>query len=243
MIIKKLKAVTLIELLVTMGILVLLVSILYSVFNVSLKAWRKSDNMMQVTSVSRMVLEKMSKEISSMMVRPGNQFKCMGFNGPSTYRPNSQGDEFYFIAPVNPGNNPIGFSPPISSSDQDNMSDLCEVGYWLGLDSNGKKTLMNFIVPDDRAIDSGSPEFDFDFSTEDDVVQSNYELAGNVTNLEFEFYKKGDTTAYETWDSTTEGGPPSKIKIIIEVAIGKGTESTNPDLVKKEFTTIVSLPN
>ena len=71
---RKRKAVTLIELLVTMGILVLIVSILYSVFNVSLKAWRKSDNMMQVTSISRAVLEKMSREISSMTVKPGNQF-------------------------------------------------------------------------------------------------------------------------------------------------------------------------
>ena len=122
------------------------------------------------------------------------------------------------------------------------MSDLCEVGYWLGLDSNSKKTLMYYVVPDDRAIDAGSSEFDFNFSTEDDVVQSNYEFAGNVTELNFTYYDSSGTPK-TSWDSrpSGDGVPPKRIKITIKVAVGKGTETTNPDFVTKEFSTIVSL--
>ena len=223
-------AVTLIELLVTMGIIVLLVAILYSVFNVSLRGWQKSDNMLQVTTAARVALERMSKEIASARIKAGsNSYYCLGFDksSGSGWRTDSIGDEFYFIAPLNPG--------------EDNCSDLCEVGYWLdgcGTADKSDDVLRRFYLTDDRKVDS-TPEFDFDFSTPAGRTSTG-EFVFNVTNLEFDFFD-ADGNLSDTWDSRTAGGPPAKIKIRITVALGKGTSSTNLEFVTKDFTTVVSL--
>ncbi len=229
----KYAGVTLIELLVTMGILVLLVGILYSVFNVSLRGWQKSDNMLQVTAAARVALERMSKEIASACIKPGsNSYYCVGFDKSSVsgWRTASIGDEFYFIAPL--------------KKDYDKGSDLCEVGYWLdgqGTDDASDDILRRFYVLDDRKKDPSGPEFDFKFAT-----GKNDEFVLNVTNLEFEFFDAGDPVPKDTWDSRPPpigvGEAPAKIKIKITVQIGKGTETTNPDFVSKDFSTVVSLP-
>ncbi len=222
--------VTLIELLVTMSIIMLIVVILYSVFNVSLRGWKKADNMLQVTTAARVALEQMSKEIASARVIAGsNSYYCLGFDesSGSGWRPDSIGDEFYFIGPLNPG--------------EDDHSDLCEVGYWLdgsGTADKSDDVLRRFYLTDDRKVDP-TPEFDFDFSTPAGRTRSD-EFVFNVTNLEFDFFD-ADGNLFDTWDSRTAGGPPAKIKIRITVALGKGTSSTNPEFVTKNFTTIVSL--
>ncbi len=226
----KYAGVTLIELLVTMGIVVLLVSILYSVFNVSLRGWQKSDNMFQVTSAARVALEQMSKEIASARITSGsNSYYCVGFDksSGSGWRTDSIGDEFYFIAPLNPGNTYGG-------------SDLCEVGYWLdgrGTADISDDTLRRFYVTDTR--DEAGSNFDFDFSTPSGRTSTG-EFVLNVTNLEFDFFD-ADGNLFDDWDSRTAGGPPAKIKIRITVALGKGTSSTNLEFVTKDFTTVVSL--
>ena len=93
----KYSGLTLIELLVTMGILVLIVGILYSVFSISLRGWQKSDNMLQVTTAARVALDQMSREIASANIRAGsNQYYCVGFDKDpgSGWRTDSIGDEF-----------------------------------------------------------------------------------------------------------------------------------------------------
>jgi len=223
---------TLIELLITMGILVLIVGILYTVFNITLRGWQKSDNMLQVTAAARVALDQMCKEIASANIRAGsNQYYCVGFdkNSGSGWRTDSIGDEFYFIAPLKP-NNP----------DTQGASDLCEVGYWLdgqGTADTTDDTLRRFYVTDDRKKEPSDPEFDFNFAT-----GKNDEFVLNITKLEFEFFEAGDPNPRDNWDSRTAGGPPAKIKINITVAFGKGDSSTNPEFISKDFSTIVSLP-
>ena len=223
---------TLIELLVTMGILVLIVGILYSVFSISLRGWQKSDNMLQVTTAARVALDQMSREIASANIRAGsNQYYCVGFDkdSGSGWRTDSIGDEFYFIAPLKPGNSEGG-------------SDLCEVGYWLdgrGTADTSDDTLRRFYVTDRR--NEAVSIFDFDFSTPSGKSNSD-EFVLNVNNLEFEFFEAGNPVAKDDWDSRTAGGPPAKIKINITVAFGKGDSSTNPEFISKDFSTIVSLP-
>ena len=232
--VSKHSGVTLIELLVAMGILVLLTAILYSVFSISLRAWKKADNILQVTTAARLALDQISKEIASAIVKPGSNFYyCVGFDksSPSTWRTDSIGDEFYFIAPLKPNNsNPGG------------ASDLCEVGYWLdgkGTADKSDDTLRRFYVTDDRNTDP-TPDFDFDFSTPAGRTTTG-EFILNVTGLDFDYFDINDNM-FTTWDSRTKGGPPAKIKIRVTVAFGKGTPATNPDFVSKEFSTVVSLP-
>ncbi len=222
----KAKGLTLVELLVTMSILIIIILILYAAFNTALRGWRKSDNMLQAAEIARVVLERMSREISSAMVKePKNQFYCLGFDSaaPSGFRTNSIGDEFYFIGPLKSGN--------------DDGSDLCEAGYWLngqGTAAAGDDTLMRFYVTDDRKVDP-TPEFDFNYST-----GNNNELATRITGLEFEFFAE-DGTLSTTWDSRSDAVPPAKISITITITVGKGTKATNPDIFVGDFSTFVSL--
>jgi len=218
---------TLIELLVTMSILAMLMLILYSVFNISLRGWQKSDNMLRVSTAARFALEQMSREISSAVVKgASSSYYCVGFDNasPSTWRANSIGDEFYFIAPLKPDNT-------------DDGSDLCEVGYWLdgaGTTNPADDVLRRFYATDTR--NNAGSKFDFDFSS-----GKSYEFAVGVTNLEVTFYDASNHE-YQEWDSRLKGGPPAKVKIKITVQSGKGTQATNPDLVVQDFTTTVSLP-
>jgi len=220
------KGITLIELLVSIGIMLMLSVILHSVFTIALRGWRKADNMLQVTTIARVVLERMTREISSAMIKPGSDsYYCVGFDksSPSGWRTNSIADEFYFIAPLKTGN-PEG-------------SDICEVGYWLdgqGTSQSSDDILRRLYVTNSK----GTVSFDFKFET-----GRSDEFSLNITNLEFTFFDSGDN-AYTTWDSSSSGSgvPPAKIKILITVAVGKGTEETNPDFITKDFSTVVSLP-
>jgi prepilin-type N-terminal cleavage/methylation domain-containing protein len=219
------KGFTLIELLVALGILAVIVTSLYSVFNVSLRAWKKADNVLKATTIARVVLDRITREISSAIIKPGNSFYCLGIDSSETSKkkPNSIADEIYFIAPLNP--------------DKDNKSDLCEVGFWLdgqGTAGSSDDVLERFYVTDGRK--TGSPlGFDFDFST-----GSSYEFSENITDLQFTFYDSAGVPS-DRWDSRTNG-VPSKIQILITVEIGMGTQATNPEFYKNSYTTTVSLP-
>ncbi|MCP4649189.1 MAG: prepilin-type N-terminal cleavage/methylation domain-containing protein [PVC group bacterium] len=212
------RGLTLIELLVSMSILVMLVVILQSVFSVALRAWAKSDNILQNSAKARRILERMTREISSATIISGDaDFHCEGYDtGSGIQGASSSADEFYFIAALNKDNG------------EPNKSDLCEVGYWLDDD-----VLRRFYVTDGRT--SGSPAtFDFIFTT----GVSN-ELEEQITDLQFEYYS-GTTPVY-TWDSRTDD-IPAKIKITITVDTGKGNQTTNPDYISKAYSTVISLP-
>lgn len=221
---KNYRGLTLIEILVAMGILAGVVLILYSVFNISLRGWRKADNVLQAATIARVVFERISREVSAAIVDGGNNFHCRGFDklASSGWRTASSGDEFYFIAGVNP--------------DYSNGSDLCEVGYWLGQDSDGITVLKRFYVTDDRKVDAADPDFDFNFAT-----GNSYEFARDISDLEFDFYDSNGNL-FTSWDSRSGNGPPAKVKVTITIKAGKGSESTNPDFVSQKFSTFIALP-
>lgn len=223
--------ITLIEILVSMAVLALLTVILHSVFTVSLRGWKKADNLLGVTSTARVALERMEREISQAIVEPGNTLYCLGFDrlSPSGWRTGSVGDEFYFIAPLNPA--------------YDEGSDLCEVGYWAGTDKNADPELKRFYVLDDR---KQVPPVYFDFNFATGSSTSSHDFALNITDLQFVFFDRNNTP-FEQWDSRNTGSPeyglpPAKIKITITVTSGKGTAATNPDFISKNFSTVVTIP-
>lgn len=217
------KGVTLIELMVAMGILAILIVILYSVFSVSLRAWKKADNILKSTTIARIVLDRMTREISSAVIREGNSFYCLGIDSTETSKkkPDSIADEFYFIAALN--------------SDEDNKSDLSEVGFWLdgqATASSSDDILRRFYVTDGRK--TGTPaSFDFLFST-----GSSYEFSENITDLQFTFYNTSGVPS-NSWDSRITGAP-SKIEVTITVEMGMGTQATNPEFYKNSYTATIS---
>ena len=224
---RRCRGLTLIEILVAFGILALLVAVVHTAFSAGLRGWSKSDYVVQAAAVGRMALEQMAREIGSAMV-DGNsaQYYCIGYDGPSGMRTGSKADEFYFIAPLNPGDS--------------DYSDLCEAGYWC----DGKQpatpqddVLYRWYVRDDRAIIGGVREFDFNF-----VTGGSHELVANVTDLQFTYYDRLGA-AFSVWDSRLRSGPPTRIEMSVTVMVGKGSRATNPDFYTGTFTTSVFLPN
>ena len=215
--------VTLIELLVAMGIMALLVIIINAVFTAALRGWRKSDSSLEVTTAAHVILERMTREIANAVIEPGRAtFYCVGFDhaSPSGWRTNSQADEFYCISPA--------------KIDNDQGSDLCEVGYWLGLDTDGEPELKRFYVPDKRR--SGASDFDFNFAT-----GTNYSFALQVTDLQFTYFDDAGNIS-DSWNSRTASTALRRIQIEITIVSGKGNTATNPDRVEKTYRASVVFP-
>ncbi len=216
------KGLTLIEVLISLVIVTAIMLSLFMAFNSALAGWRKSNNLLEAAAVGRSVLERMSREMESLIVtEPSASFYCVGYDSsaPSGFRANSCGDEFYFIAPLNPG---------------DSFTDLCEVGYWCGDEGTLNKAddrLNRFYVTADTGL------FDFNFST-----GTSSELSPNVTDLQFRYYPVSGATGQDTWDSRVAGGPPSRITISVTVQAGKGSALTNPAFVETKFSTDVFIP-
>lgn len=215
------RAVTLIEILVSLGILTIIAASLYSVFTISLRGWKKSNNILEASTIARVALDRMTREMKNAIIKTDNTFYCKGYDSPSGLRSNSKAHEFYFIAALDP-------------VDSNGESDLCEVGYWVsdqGTAETSDDSLYRLC-----ARQGASTSFDFDFSTA--LGSTIREFVTNVTDLQFVYYDSLGNSS-NIWDSRVNG-IPSRIDITISVEVGKGGSSTNPDFVKKSYTTSVS---
>ena len=101
------KAFTLIEILVAMAILVILIGSTIAIFRASTASWRKGEMRAQRYQQARFILQRMTKEISSLFPVSLAGPHCLG-----------SADRFHFI-----------------SSSGDAPGALIEVGYWLNEDA------------------------------------------------------------------------------------------------------------
>ena len=93
---------TLIELMVSMGILGLIMVMLFSIFEQINKAWLQGENRVETFTQGRAILDLMSRELSQAIATTNIQFS-------------GTPQSVFFVAPLN--TNPT------------NQADLCEVGY------------------------------------------------------------------------------------------------------------------
>ncbi len=98
---------TLIEILVAMAILVIVIASTLAIFRASTASWRKGEMRAQRYQQARFILERMSREIASILPASLAGPYCLG-----------TGDKFYFISSLS--------DAPVS---------LIEVGYWLDEDA------------------------------------------------------------------------------------------------------------
>ncbi|MCQ9208004.1 MAG: GspJ family type II secretion system protein [Omnitrophica bacterium] len=101
------KAFTLIEILVAMAILVIVIVSSLAIFRAAANSWRKGEIRAQRYQQARFILERMSREISSIFPASLAGPYCLG-----------TAEKFYFITSVS-----------------DAQASLIEVGYWLDQDS------------------------------------------------------------------------------------------------------------
>ncbi len=97
------KAFTLIEILIAMAILVIVVSSTLAIFRASTNSWRKGELRAQRYQTARFILERISREITSIIPSSKNSATCFG-----------EADKFCFIASIS-----------------DAAASSTEIGYWL----------------------------------------------------------------------------------------------------------------
>lgn len=112
---------------------------------------------------------------------------------------------------------------------------LREITYGL---SGSTSTLQAIYVKSD------DPNFDYDFSTPDPAVATNWDdLAYNISGLEFKYWREGSTTAWDvdaednwTDDWLATGNPRDDLPRAVRITLTDSEESRN-------FETVIYLPN
>ncbi len=211
---------TLLELLVSVGLLALLVLTLSMVFSQGLKALHTGYNRAEMYSSARTALEQMLREIPSAICDGTVGYPLFGYDVPN-HQADGTGPELYFMGKV-PG-----------AGD----SDVVELGYWWKRDPGANTgDLMRFYVNDEikttTIFELYTPALRPNYATGNSNV-----LAQNVTNLVIAYYYRSSLTGatpmtkVPTWDSTQNlvpnldaggnnknpDGPPDAIEISLTV--------------------------
>jgi len=181
-------AFTLLELMVSIGLLSLLILALSMIFTNGLKALRIGYKKAEIYSSVRTALEQMLREIPAALYdgTPSYPFICIPTDGAKYRGTDSNGPELYFVG----------------QSTGAGESDVVELGYWFKRTDIGKVgDLMRFYVTD------ASPNFDLyqtshvpDFSTPAEVSNNSYLLAPNIDNLKFKFHYR-TALSPQTWST------------------------------------------
>jgi len=182
---KSTKALTLMEMLIGIAILLIIVSGVYRIFRGVTTVVQKEEIRMATYRSARIVLDRMAREIRSCFITPWSLVYFYGYKTPT--KGGSVGNELFFVS----------FTPSKEGSD------VCEIGYWLKEEGPTRYTLMRHF--DGPAEDKVSPDYKFttaDFDTE---------LIENIIGLQFRYYHKGDWV--DSWDSEKQKGLPQAVEI------------------------------
>lgn len=217
------RGLTLVEILVVSVIFAIIATSLFVVFKAGLDSWRRSQAHLEVYQNARAALDMMTRELSAAYLNVNNNaITFKGFNSggiaPSWgWKPNSGGDEVYFIAALNPALN-----------DPNAKFELCKVGYWL---DNNTHQLMRYYY----AQTGASPDYNFG-----SVNGTSSKIAFNIAELTLQYFDSTGATS-DVWDSTNAANPqqlnkkPSKVEITLKIQ--------EPNSAKTQtFTTGVYIP-
>lgn len=152
-------AFTLIEIMVAMAILVIVVSSTLAIFRASMSSWRKGEMRAQRYQQARFILERMSREISSIVPASLAGPYCLG-----------TADKFYFVTAL-----------------ADAPASLIEAGYWLDTDSQELMRSYQF-APDydfstfeqEEVLSENVSALNFQYST-GDLWQENWDSRPEAT--------------------------------------------------------------
>lgn len=109
-------AFTVIELLTSIFIVALLVAILSVVFNISIRAFRQADDIVDITNKAQRFTGQITSELQGAIVSP---------SGSQSYGPSitfdGQNQSMFFVAPYD--------NPSLSDEAATDVGELCEFGY------------------------------------------------------------------------------------------------------------------
>jgi general secretion pathway protein J len=176
---------TLLEVVISVGILAVILSIVYNTFNSSMKAFTAMENQGDAYAQARIVLTRMSEEIASIYFSPQN--RNTGLLGEDRDEYDLPADSLHFTS--------LSHIRWVKDSKE---SELCEIGYYLEKDEETGSLFRREDWNVDGTIEEGGRPL---------------ELAQGVDGLNFRFYD-GEEWADE-WDSRIKGGLPKAIEVVL----------------------------
>lgn len=179
---------TLLEVVISVAILAVIMTIVFSTFNSSMKAFTAIENQGSAYAGARIVLSRISEEIGSIYWSedPKSNTGLIG------------GDEEEYDLPFDS----LHFTSlsHIRWAKDSNESELCEIGYYLVKDEGTGESFL-FRREDwnvDGTIEEGG---------------TTLELAEGVDGLNFRYYDGEEWV--DDWDTRTKGGLPKAIEVVL----------------------------
>ena len=192
---KDIEGFTLLEVLVSMAILVIIMAALYSAYTTNVEAIQIARQNGEVHQTARIVLDRMTKDLQSALIQgsvPSEKIK-LGLVGQDREIDGRRADRVDFTTVTH-----------LSLTEKGPASDLCEIGYLIDEDEDGKSLVL--LRRDDPSVDE-------DFT----VGGSLQEMARNV--LEFNLtYQDSTGEESEAWN-TLEGSPGAGLPVLIKVRL------------------------
>jgi general secretion pathway protein J len=180
---------TLLEIMISIGILVVILTIVYNTFNSSIRAFTTIDEQGDTYGEARLVLNRMSEEIGSIYMSGDNP--NTGLLGEDKDEDDLPFDSLHFTS--------LSHIRWVKDSRE---SELCEIGYYLETDRKGEQTFL-FRREDwnvGGALEEGGMAL---------------ELAEGIDGLDFRYYDGEEWV--DDWDSKAKGGLPKAIEVVLLV--------------------------
>ena len=189
---------TLLEVVISVAILVVILTIVYTTFNSSIKAFTAMENQGDAYARARIVLNRMSEEIASIYLSPQN--RNTGLLGEDKDEDNLPADSLHFTS--------LSHIRWVKDSKE---SELCEIGYYVEKDDETRESFL-FRREDwnvDGTLDEGGNPL---------------ELAEEVDGLNFRYYDGEEWL--DAWDSRIKGGLPRAIEVALVMRDPRRTRIT-----------------
>jgi len=180
---------TLLEIMISIGILVLVLAMVYNAFNSSIKAFATIDAHGDAYGEARLTLNRMSEEIGSIYLSEHNP--NTGLLGEDKDEDDLPFDSLHFTS--------LSHIRWIKDSRE---SELCEIGYFLERDQEMEKSFL-----------FRREDWNVDGTLEEGGIA--LELAEGIEGLNFRYYD-GEEWA-DDWDSKAKGGLPKAIEVVLLV--------------------------
>jgi general secretion pathway protein J len=182
---------TLLEIVIAVGILMVILAIIYSTFNSSMKVFSAMETREDAYGQTRLILNRMAEEIGSTYWSDANPTKT-GLLGEDKEEEGLPFDSLHFTS--------LSHIRWVKDSRE---SELCEIGYYLETDREMEKTFL-----------FRREDWNVDGTLEEGGIT--LELAEGIDGLNFRYYDGEEWV--DDWDSKAKGGLPKAIEVILLVS-------------------------
>lgn len=180
---------TLLEIIISIGILVVILTIIYGTFNSSMRAFTVMENLGDAYGQARLVLNRLSEEIGNIYISKNNSNTGTGLLGEDGEQDDLPFDSLHFTS--------LSHVRWVKDSRE---SELCEIGYYLERDPEMEKSF--FFRREDWNVDGTLEEGGIAL-----------ELAEGVDGLNFRYYDGEEWV--DEWDSKARNGLPKAIEVVL----------------------------